>query len=387
MSTFPRPVLEFGREAQSHLLDVLIRAALVGALALLCYRVFSPFLTLAAWSVILAVTLYPLHQWLARKVGGRQWLASTILVVVGVLLVVIPTSLLLNSFADSVRNFVGAVQANRLEIPAPREGVEQWPLVGKRLHEVWSKAHADLPGFVQSMQPKVGDLARGALGAVASVGVGLLFFLVSFVVAVIVMAYGESGARSCRRIFRRVAGGERGEALTRLSTATIRAVALGVVGVAFIQAVLVGLALLLAGVPGAGVLALIALVLGIAQVPALVVTLPAVVYIWASGDYGGASAVVYTIVLLLTGGADNILKPLMLGRGVDAPMPVILLGALGGMAGGGILGMFVGATMLALGHQILMSWTADAPDSDASDSGPLASGIDRIEEVEPALKI
>jgi predicted PurR-regulated permease PerM len=281
------------------------------------------------------------------------------------------------------------VQENRLEIPAPREGVEQWPLVGKRLHEVWSKAHADLPGFVQSMQPKIGDLARGALGAVASVGVGLLFFLVSFVVAAIVMAYGESGARSCRRIFRRVAGAERGEALARLSGATIRAVAMGVVGVAFIQAVLVGLALLLAGVPGAGVLALIALVLGIAQVPALVVTLPAVVYIWASGDYGGGAAVVYTVLLLLTGGADNILKPLMLGRGVDAPMPVILLGALGGMAGGGILGMFVGATMLALGHQILMSWTATAvdSDSDASDSGPLASSIDRIEEAEPALKI
>lgn len=380
MKTFPQPVFEFGRQAQSNLLDVLIRAALVGVLALLCFRVFSPFLTLATWSVILAVTLYPLHQWLARKVGGKQWLASTILVLVGMLLVVVPTSLLLNSFADSVRGFVGAVQENRLAIPAPREGVEQWPVVGKQLHEVWGKAHADLPGFVQSMQPKVGDLARGVLGAVASVGIGLLFFLISFVVASIVMAYGESGARSCQSIFRRVAGNERGEALTRLSTATIRAVALGVVGVAFIQAVLVGLALLLAGVPGAGVLALIALVLGIAQVPALVVTLPAVVYIWASGDYSGGSAVVYTILLLLTGGADNILKPLMLGRGVDAPMPVILLGALGGMAGGGILGMFVGATMLALGHQILMSWTAAAePDSDPT--------VLSIEEAEPALKI
>ena len=360
MDTLPRPDSEFGRQAQSHLLDVLIRAALVGALALLCYRVISPFLTMAAWAVILAVTLYPLHQWLARRVGRRQWLASTILVAVGVLLVVIPTALLLNSFADSVGNFVEAVQENRLSIPAPREGVERWPVVGRQLHDAWSKAHADLPGFVQGMQPKAGDLARRALSAIASVGGGLLLFLVSFVVAAVVMAYGESGARGGRALFRRVAGGARGEALARLSTATIRAVALGVVGVAFIQAVLIGLALLLAGVPGAGVLALIALVLGIAQVPALVVTLPAVVYIWSSGDYGGASALAYTIVLLLTGAADNVLKPLMLGRGVDAPMPVILFGALGGMAGGGILGMFVGATLLALGHQILMSWTAAA---------------------------
>jgi predicted PurR-regulated permease PerM len=358
MNTLPRPTFEFGRQAQSHLLDVLIRAALLGALAVLCYRVFSTFLTLAVWSVILAVTLFPLHQWLARSFGRRQWLASTVLVVVGVLLVVVPTSLLLNSFADSVSNFVGAVQQNRLSIPAPREGVERWPLVGKKLHHAWSTAHTDLPALVQSVQPKVGDLARRALATVASVGLGLLLFLASFVFAAVIMAYGESGARSGRSIFRRVAGAARGEALARLATATIRAVALGVVGVAFIQAVLVGLALLLAGVPGAGVLALITLVLGIAQVPALVVTLPAVVYIWSSGDYGGASAVLYTLILLLTGAADNALKPLMIGRGVDAPMPVILFGALGGMASGGILGMFVGATLLALGHQILMSWVA-----------------------------
>ena len=358
MDTLPRPASEFARQAQSHLLDVLIRAALIGALVWLCYRVFSPFLTLAAWSIILAVTLYPLHQWLARRVGRRQWLASTILVTVGVLLVVIPAALLLNSFADSVSEFVGAVQQNRLEIPAPREGVERWPLVGAKLHDAWSRAHADLPAFVQSMRPQTGDLARRALAAVASVGVGLLSFLAAFVVAAVVMAYGESGARGGRALFRRVAGEARGEALTRLSTATLRAVALGVIGVAFIQAVLVGSALLIAGVPGSGVLALVTLVLGIAQVPALVVTLPAVVYIWASGDYGGASATAYTIVLLLTGAADNVLKPLVLGRGVEAPMPVILLGALGGMASGGILGMFVGATLLALGHQILMRWAA-----------------------------
>jgi predicted PurR-regulated permease PerM len=103
--------------------------------------------------------------------------------------------------------------------------------------------------------------------------------------------------------------------------------------------------------------------LGIAQVPALVVTLPVVVYIWASGDYSHAAAITYTIILLLAGMADNVLKPLMLGRGVDVPMPVILLGALGGMASGGILGMFVGATALALGYEIFMKWVATNPDS------------------------
>jgi predicted PurR-regulated permease PerM len=109
------------------------------------------------------------------------------------------------------------------------------------------------------------------------------------------------------------------------------------------------------------VLAVIVLVLGIAQVPALLVTVPAIVYLWASGAYSTAAAIIYTVVLVLAGMADNVLKPLMLGRGVDAPMPVILLGALGGMGTAGILGMFVGATLLTLGYQIFMGWVAANP--------------------------
>ena len=172
------------------------------------------------------------------------------------------------------------------------------------------------------------------------------------------MAFGKSAEQASRAIFARIVGSERAAEFAKLSTATIRAVAQGVIGVAFIQAIVVGLVLLVAGVPWAGVLALIVLVFGIAQVPALIVTLPAIVYIWASGDYGTAAAAGYTVLLVLSGMADNVLKPLMLGRGVDAPMPVILLGALGGMANAGILGMFVGATLLALGYQIFMGWVA-----------------------------
>jgi predicted PurR-regulated permease PerM len=380
MNPLPQPDAEFDQRVSSDLLDVLIRAGLIGALAVLCYQVFSPFLRLMVWSIILAVTMYPLHQWLARRIGGKQGLASTMLVMVGMLLIITPMALLMNSFADSVRHFIGAVQHNTLEIPAPREGLDEWPIVGKKIHDIWAKAHADLPGLVQSMQPKIGELARKALAIVASIGSGLLLFLASFIIASIVMAYGESGARGSRAIFARIAGTARGEALAKLSTATIRAVALGVIGVAFMQGILIGLALLLANVPAAGVWSIIALVLGIAQVPALIVTLPVIVYIWSSGDYGNSAAITHTIILLLTGMADNVLKPLMLGRGVDAPMPVILFGALGGMASGGILGMFVGATLLALGYQIFMSWVATNPVSDPavsqndqtkpSDSGP-----------------
>jgi predicted PurR-regulated permease PerM len=158
-----------------------------------------------------------------------------------------------------------------------------------------------------------------------------------------------------------------------LSVATIRAVAVGVIGIAFIQAIIFGLCLLVAGVPWAAVLAFAVLLLGIAQVPALIVALPAIIYIWWSGDHSNGAAIIYTVLLLLSGMVDNILKPFVLGHGVDAPMPVILIGALGGMAVAGILGMFIGATLFALGYQMFMGWVEGDPDDEAPEAG--ADGV------------
>jgi predicted PurR-regulated permease PerM len=350
---------ELADRMSSRLLDVLIRAGLIVAMVALCYRVFSPFLTLMVWALILAVTLYPLHQMLARRMRSKQGLAATVLVILGVLVIVTPTALLMNSIGDSVHAFIHDVRSDTLVIPAPREGVKDWPVVGERIYTVWSAAHTDLPALVKSWQPKIGNLAQASLELVASIGGGLLLFLTSFIVAGIVMAYGESGARATHAIFARIAGEERGGALADLCTATTRAVAQGVIGVAFIQAIIIGVALLVAGVPFAGIFALVALMLGIAQVPVLVVTLPVIIYIWWSGDYSTGIATLYTVILAVAGMADNALKPLLLGRGVDAPMPVILLGALGGMASAGIMGMFVGATLLAVGYRIFMSWVTN----------------------------
>jgi predicted PurR-regulated permease PerM len=286
-------------------------------------------------------------------------------VLAGIVLIVAPTSVLMSSFGDTVRQVISDVQNNSLELPPPRESIASVPVVGERLYSIWSQAHDDLPGLVESMQPKIGNLARAALGAVAGIGGALLMFIAALIVAGIVMAFGQAGSRGIEAIFARVMGGERGARYARLSTATIRAVAQGVIGVAFIQAIVVGLSLLVSGVPWAGVLAVIVLVLGIAQVPALVVTLPAIAYIWTRGDHGTGEAIAYTVLLFLAGMADNVLKPLMLGRGVDAPMPVVLIGALGGMATAGILGMFVGATLLAVGYQIFMGWVEGDPDAPA----------------------
>src|SRR5688572_18879135 len=180
---------------------------------------------------------------------------------------------------------------------------------------------------------------------------------------------GNPRPPTCRRSStrtRRSSGSCHGEAsprLQKLATATVRSVAAGVIGVAFIQAILLGMGFMLAGIPAAGVLALLVMFLGILQVPALLVTLPAIAWMWVSGDGSTTSNIVFTIYLGIAGMADNVLKPLLLGRGVDAPMPVILIGALDGMVTGGIIGLFVGGVLLAVGYQLFMEWV-DAADTE-----------------------
>jgi predicted PurR-regulated permease PerM len=350
--------LERDRRLATLLMDVIIRASVIFILAALCFRVFAPFLVLMVWSLILAITLYPLQGMLATRMGGRQGLAATVIAILAIALIVAPAAVLLNSIGDSVQGLIDNVREGTFEVPAPPASVAALPIVGERINGYWQQAHDDLPALVHSLQPKIGEFAKSALLMVASIGGGILELVAALIVAAIMMAFGDSGARAIRAIFKRLAGVERGTQLAELSGATIRAVALGVVGVAFIQAMLVGLSLLVAGVPWAGVLAGIVLVLAIAQIPAAIVILPAIAYIWLSGNYGNGAAIGYTVLLLVAGLADNVLKPLMLGRGVDAPMPLILIGALGGMAARGIVGMFVGAVLLALGYRLVQGWVA-----------------------------
>ena len=364
MNSPVRTDLVLERRLSSRLIDVFIRACLILALAILCYDIFSPFVTLMAWALILAVSLYPAHRMLARRLGGRDGLAATLMVLIGILVIVAPTTVLGMALGDSIQGFAEKVSDHSLQVPEPPASVAGWPLIGPKAHALWSQAHTDLPSLLMSLQPYLGDISKKALGAAAALGGSVVLFLFSFAIAGVMMAFGEGGAAGIRSVFDRIVGVERGERFTQLCTATIRAVAQGVLGVALIQAIVVGLLLLFAGIPFAAALAAVVLVLGIAQLPALLVTLPVIAYIWWSPSYGTGAAVMHTVLLALAGMLDNILKPLLLGRGVEAPMPVVLIGALGGMATSGILGMFLGATLLALGYQIFMSWVDANPDVD-----------------------
>jgi predicted PurR-regulated permease PerM len=198
------------------------------------------------------------------------------------------------------------------------------------------------------------------LSKLAGVGMGLLMFMFALIIAGIVMAYGESGHRSSVQIASRLSGPEKGRQIAALCTSTIRAVALGVVGIAFIQMLLVGLGFVFKGVPGAGLLALAVLLLGIMQLPATLITLPVIAFVFAT-EGASTATIVFAIYVFVAGLIDNVLKPLLLGRGVDVPMPVILIGALGGMVTSGIIGLFIGPVVLAVGYQLFWQWVQDKP--------------------------
>jgi predicted PurR-regulated permease PerM len=301
--------------------------------------------------------LFPAHQWVAKRIGERQGLAATLIVCGGLLLIGIPTLLLGSIFAADIHEFHASSSKAAFAIKAPEPAVAQWPVIGPKVYAVWGQAAEDLPGLLEKVRPQLRSISTRLVQWMASAAGAMFKFLGSLIIAGIMLAYGRGGAAAMLRIINRIAGPVKGPGFYGLCVATIRSVAMGVIGVAFIQALLLGGGFIAAGIPAAGVLTFIVLLLGIVQLPALLISVPVIAFLWWSGD-SVTSNVVFTIYLFIAGMADNVLKPLLLGRGVDVPMPVILIGALGGMIATGILGLFLGAVIMALGYQIFMGWVA-----------------------------
>jgi predicted PurR-regulated permease PerM len=341
------------------LLDVLLRAALIAVLAVFCYRLIRPFLDLLLWSAILAIALYPLEQRLRAALRNRDGLAASLVAALSIVLLLVPLYYVGASLAESAERPLRLLISGGYQIPPPPESVAGWPLIGDSLYELWLQASTDLTALLQRLTPQLRTAGLAALGTVAGIGVSFVGFVAALILAAIFMAYGESGSRSALRIFVRISGPERGPKLAALCTATIRAVAQGVVGIAFIQSLLLGIGFVAIGIPGAGLLALAALLLGITQLPVALLTLPVIVFVLATQGTS-AQTVVFAVYIFFAGLADNVLKPLLLGRGLEVPMPVVLLGALGGMVMSGIIGLFIGPVILALGYALFWQWVEAA---------------------------
>ncbi|WP_328186638.1 AI-2E family transporter [Marinobacter sp. OP 3.4] len=337
------------------LLETLIRIALVLVLAVVCVRIVTPFANLVIWAAILAIALSPMTEALAARLGGHRGMAASIIVISGLLLIGVPTLLLGISFVDHLAGVLDGVRSGALHIEAPSSTVADWPVIGNAVYGTWSEASANLPQFAEDHREALGEWSRRALSGIAGSVVGVLLFLASIAIAGVMLAYSPHADQAFERIFVRFTDPVRGHRLKILSIATVRSVATGVIGVAFIQSLLLGVGFLMAGIPAAGVLALVVFLTGIIQLPALIITLPAIAYLW-TGDGSTVSNTVFTVYLFVAGLSDNVLKPLLLGRGVEAPMIIVLLGALGGMITGGLIGLFVGGVVLAVGYQIFMEW-------------------------------
>lgn len=337
------------------LLDVLIRAGLIATLVIFCFEIFHPFFDLVVWAVILAVTIYPLQVRMRGRMGLSEGHIATLIIMLSIAVILVPAYLLGLAVFESVERAIDIVKGGNLRIPQPSDSVAAWPLVGQQLYGFWQQAATDLSGLLMKIAPQLKEFSVALLGKLAGVGTGLLVFVFALIIAGIIMAYGEMGTRSAQRIASRMVGPDRGERIVELCTATIRAVAQGVVGIAFIQMLLIGVAFVMKGIPGAGLLALAVLLLGIMQLPATLITIPVIVYVFAT-EGASVTTIIFAVYVFVAGLADNVLKPLLLGRGVDVPMPVVLIGALGGMISGGIIGLFIGPVMLSVGYRLFWLW-------------------------------
>ena len=357
---------QISQAVSAALTSSLISFSVIVVMVLMCLWAFSPFLPIMLWALVLAIALYPAYLPLRRKMGGRGGRSATLIVVVGLLLIGVPTVMIGSAFATQLLGLAEGLSEGTVSVPPPWPGIENWPLIGTKLFEAWSAASSDLPGFLKGLGPHLAAFGKWAAGIAAGTAGGVFKLIGALIVAGIMLAWAEPGSVAMQRVFTRFAGAERGILLQDLTTKTVRSVATGVIGTAFITAFALGAVMIVAGVPGAGILAVVALVLGIMQVPVSLVALVGAALLWA-GDTSSLHNTVFTVLMLAASMVDNFIKPLLLGRGVDVPMPVVLIGAIGGMMSGGILGMFVGAAFLSAGYQLFMGWVDAGVDQSVSE--------------------
>lgn len=353
-------------QSRSAVLQMALQIGLAALLLYACSRIVLPFVGILLWSVILAVMLYPLHLQFSARVGNR-WSASLI-GIVGVLGMLVPMFVVVTSLGSSIYAVVSGLQNHSLTVPPPPALLADLPLVGEKLAEGWSLISSNLATAVAKYSHLFTRMAAWLGSFAGGLAVGGLSFVLSIGIAAIIIAHAEGAANFAHRLIAHIFDSEiRGARLVKLTAATIRGVALGVVGVAVIQTLLIGIGFFAIGVPAAGALTLITFLFAVVQVPALLVTLPVIAYVLATS--ATTPAIIFTVWSLVAGVSDNILKPLMLGRGLEVPMPVILIGVIGGMIADGLLGLFIGPVLLAIGYVLLVEWVKGPADNLSRNEG------------------
>jgi predicted PurR-regulated permease PerM len=337
-------------------LAIVALAALIGG----SLWVLSPFIPALIWAVTIVVTTWPLMTRVEKMLWGRRGLAVTVMTLALLLLFFVPLTLAIMTVLNNVDTISGWIKlASNLKGNEPPSWLVSLPVVGPRAASFWADLvqHGADP-LLGKVMPYVGTVAGRVLkeaGLIGSIGIQ---FLLSVLLCAVLYAYGEAGARAVLRFARRLAG-EQGVRMTRLAAASVRGVALGVVVTAVVQSVLAGLGLALVGVPAVPLLTALMFLLALAQIGVIPVLLPAVIWLYWSGQIGWAIGLLIWTVVVST--MDNFMRPWLIKKGADLPFLLIFVGVVGGLIAFGLIGIFVGPVVLAVTYTLFDAWTSEHP--------------------------
>lgn len=328
--------------------------AIVSVLVIACLKIISPFLGAMLWGAIIAISTWPLFERLQRRLKGRQGFSAFILTTGLILVFVVPISLLVYSLTEHVASVGGLIKdLTTMTLPQAPAWLVNAPLIGPRIDAFWQHASTDMPALLESSRPAIKDGTTWLLKQSGSLTLSLFEFLLAIVLAGFLCANGAGANKLLERLICRVAG-EPGLELIAIAGQTIRAVSVGVVGTALMQALLSVFGFAIAGIPGAGLLGLFCFILAMLQVGTSLVWIPAAVWLFYHGDTGWAAFTVGWSLFINI--ADNFVKPYLISQGSGLPIPLIFLGVLGGLLAWGFVGIFVGATLLVVCFTLLKSW-------------------------------
>ena len=351
--------------AREEKVNVAIEIAIkVGLLALVLYISFlivKPFLAIVVWGIIIAVALSPVINTLEKRFGNRKKIIIGLSTVV-ILALIVPTYMLSGTVIKTSQTLTHAMEDGNITVPPPTENVKEWPVIGEKAYAFWDSASHNLKTTLAPYHDKIQKLIKSLISALGS-GIGTIFMFVGSMIIAAVFLIGSKGSvKFYNDILKRLVG-EKGEEWAMLSALTVRSVVMGVLGVAVIQAFFALIGMVAMGIPLSIVWAVAIMFLTIIQVPALLIIGPMIAYVFSQGS--GTAEIVFTIYMLIVGASDGVLKPILMGRGVDIPMLVILIGAIGGMMLMGMIGLFIGAVIFALAYKLFDLWIAEVKEPEA----------------------
>jgi len=327
----------------------------IGILIAACFWIMRPFLLPLLWATMIVIATWPLMLGLQERLGGRRKPAVAVMTLALALVFFIPFTLAVLAIIDNSDQIVGwAKSLSTFALPQPPAWVEGLPFIGPRLARGWQELAAAGPGGLTSrLSPYAGKFAGWLIAKLGSVGMVVLEFMLTVILAAVLYAGGEKGATGVRAFARRLAG-PRGEDAAVLASKAIRSVALGIVVTALVQSLLGGIGLAVAGVPGAAILTVVMFVFCVAQIGPAPVLLLAVG--WAFWQLGTPTGVILLVWSLGVGALDNFLRPILIRRGADLPLLLIFAGVIGGLLAFGIIGLFIGPVLLAVSYTLLGAW-------------------------------